>query len=145
MLYDVHGEKVALADLISGERISGTIHCSALSLTGEIACTTTTSGLSFKIPGRVGDSPILGAGLYCDQEAGSAGGTGRGESASLATPSFPAVELTRQGAAPSDAWSEVLRRASRLHPKSVELKRELRILTVGKKKRKGFLKRLFGL
>jgi len=113
MLYDVHGERVALADLISGERVTGTIHCSALSRSGEIACTTTTSGLSFKIPGRVGDSPILGAGLYCDQEAGSAGGTGRGESAILSNASFAIVELMRQGAAPVDAGLEVLRRVTR--------------------------------
>lgn len=91
----------------------GTIHCSALSTAGEIACTTTTSGLSFKIPGRVGDSPIIGAGLYCDQEAGSAGATGRGEAAILANGSFAIVELMRQGAAPLDAGLEVLTRIRR--------------------------------
>jgi N4-(beta-N-acetylglucosaminyl)-L-asparaginase len=91
----------------------GTIHCSALSVRGEIACTTTTSGLSWKIPGRIGDSPILGAGLYCDQEAGSAGATGRGEAAILSTGSAMIVELLRQGAAPVDAGLEVLRRVAR--------------------------------
>ncbi len=91
----------------------GTIHCSALSTTGEVACTTTTSGLAFKIPGRVGDSPIVGAGLYCDQEAGSAGATGRGEAAILANGSFAIVELLRQGLAPVDAGLEVLRRIVR--------------------------------
>jgi len=88
----------------------GTVHCSALSTRGEIACTTTTSGLAFKIHGRVGDSPIIGAGLYCDQEAGSAGSTGRGEAAILANGSFAIVELLRQGLAPLDAGLEVLRR-----------------------------------
>jgi N4-(beta-N-acetylglucosaminyl)-L-asparaginase len=112
-IYDVHGEKVALEDLIGDKRITGTIHCSGLSVRGEVACTTTTSGLSFKIPGRVGDSPIIGAGLYCDQEAGSAGGTGRGESAILSNASFAIVELMRQGAAPLDAGLEVLRRVAR--------------------------------
>jgi len=112
-LYDVHGEKVALEELITGRKVTGTIHCSGLSTRGEVACTTTTSGLSYKIPGRVGDSPIVGAGLYCDQEAGSAGGTGRGESAILSNASFAIVELMRQGAAPLDAGLEVLRRVAR--------------------------------
>ena len=60
-------------------RVTGTIHCSALDTHGDLGCTTTTSGLSWKIPGRVGDSPILGAGLYLDNEVGSAGSTGVGE------------------------------------------------------------------
>ncbi len=91
----------------------GTVHCSALSTRGEIACTTTTSGLAFKIPGRVGDSPIIGAGLYCDAEAGSAGSTGRGEASILANASFAIVELMRNGASPLDAGKEVLRRIVR--------------------------------
>lgn len=91
----------------------GTVHCSALSTRGEIACTTTTSGLAFKIPGRVGDSPIIGAGLYCDAEAGSAGSTGRGETSILANASFAIVELMRNGASPLDAGKEVLRRIVR--------------------------------
>ena len=60
-------------------RVTGTIHCSVLDTHGDLGCTTTTSGLSWKIPGRVGDSPILGAGLYLDNEVGSAGSTGVGE------------------------------------------------------------------
>ncbi len=91
----------------------GTVHCSALSTSGEIACTTTTSGLAFKIPGRVGDSPIIGAGLYCDAEAGSAGSTGRGEASILANASFAIVELLRNGASPLEAGKEVLRRIVR--------------------------------
>lgn len=110
---EVHGKQVALADLMGPERITGTIHCSALSTTGEVGCTTTTSGLSWKIPGRVGDSPIIGAGLYCDAEAGSAGATGRGESAILSNGSFAIVELMRQGASPLDAGLEVLARITR--------------------------------
>jgi N4-(beta-N-acetylglucosaminyl)-L-asparaginase len=92
---------------------TGTVHCSALSAAGEVACTTTTSGLSWKIPGRVGDSPIVGAGLYCDMEAGSAGATGRGEAAILANGSFACVELMRGGMAPEAAGLEVLRRIAR--------------------------------
>ncbi|MCC7014706.1 MAG: isoaspartyl peptidase/L-asparaginase [Planctomycetes bacterium] len=91
----------------------GTIHCSALSSRGEIACTTTTSGLAYKIPGRVGDSPIIGAGLYCDQEAGSAGATGRGEASILSLASATIVEHLRRGAAPLDAGLETLRRIVR--------------------------------
>ncbi|HED64763.1 MAG TPA: asparaginase [Planctomycetes bacterium] len=91
----------------------GTIHCSALSKGGKLACTTTTSGLAFKIPGRVGDSPIVGAGLYCDQEAGSAGSTGRGEAAILSNGSFACVEMMRSGMHPKDAGIEVLRRIVR--------------------------------
>lgn len=113
MFIRVDGEKVAVDDLLFDRRITGTIHCSGLGASGDIACTTTTSGLSWKIPGRVGDSPIVGAGLYCDQEAGSAGGTGRGESAVLANASFAAVELMRQGAAPGAALEEVLSRVER--------------------------------
>lgn len=94
-------------------RPTGTIHCSGLARDGAIACTTTTSGLSWKIPGRVGDSPIVGAGLYCDQEAGSAGATGRGEANVLANGGFAIVELMRQGASPRDAAFEVLRRVTR--------------------------------
>lgn len=94
-------------------RPTGTIHCSALSALGEVACTTTTSGLAYKIPGRVGDSPIVGAGLYCDQEVGSAGATGRGEAAILSSGSFAIVERMRQGMSPRDAGIEVLERIAR--------------------------------
>jgi len=95
------------------EHVWGTVHCSARGANGDLACTTTTSGLAFKIPGRIGDSPIVGAGLYCDQEAGSAGSTGRGEAAILANGSFAIVELLRQGRSPKDAGMEVLRRIVR--------------------------------
>lgn len=106
-------EFLAQADAILAERPTGTIHCSALSTTGEVACTTTTSGLSWKIPGRVGDSPIIGAGLYCDAEAGSAGATGRGEAAILSGGSHAAVELLRSGMSALEAGLEVLRRVTR--------------------------------
>lgn len=103
----------AVAAAAFESRPTGTIHCSALAADGGVACTTTTSGLAFKIPGRVGDSPIVGAGLYCDQEAGSAGSTGRGEAAILAAGSATIVERLRQGDAPLDAGLEVLRRIAR--------------------------------
>lgn len=103
----------------------GTIHCSAMAKDGAIACTTTTSGLAWKIPGRVGDSPIVGAGLYCDQEAGSAGGTGRGEANILANGGFAIVELMRQGAKPLDAILEVLRRVTRQTQRQARYQPEL--------------------
>jgi N4-(beta-N-acetylglucosaminyl)-L-asparaginase len=99
-------------------RPTGTIHCAAINAVGEISCTTTTSGLAFKIPGRVGDSPIIGAGLYVDNEVGSCGSTGRGEANLQNLCSGMAVEIMRNGASPKEAGLEVLRRvASHTHEK----------------------------
>ncbi|MDI6780479.1 MAG: N(4)-(beta-N-acetylglucosaminyl)-L-asparaginase [Bacteroidota bacterium] len=81
----------------------GTIHCSALDLRGNLSCVTTTSGLAFKIPGRIGDSPIIGAGLYVDNEVGAAGSTGRGEANLLNCSSVMIVEWMRQGKSPEEA------------------------------------------
>ncbi len=81
----------------------GTIHCSALDLKGNLSSVTTTSGLAFKIPGRVGDSPIIGAGLYVDNEVGAAGSTGRGEANLLNCSSVMIVEWMRQGKSPEEA------------------------------------------
>jgi N4-(beta-N-acetylglucosaminyl)-L-asparaginase len=88
-------------------RVTGTIHCSVLDTHGDLGCTTTTSGLSWKIPGRVGDSPILGAGLFLDNEFGSAGSTGVGELNLLNLSSAMIVEGMRRGLAPTDAIMEV--------------------------------------
>jgi N4-(beta-N-acetylglucosaminyl)-L-asparaginase len=82
---------------------TGTINMNAVTATGDIASVTTTSGLSWKIPGRVGDSPIIGAGQYCDNEVGAAGSTGRGEANIKVCGAFLAVEFMRQGIAPKDA------------------------------------------
>lgn len=101
-------------------RPTGTIHCAGMNAKGEISCTTTTSGLAFKIPGRVGDSPIIGAGLYCDNEVGSCGSTGRGEANLQNQCSFAAVELMRQGASPEEAGMEVLRRVAKTTPKYLQ-------------------------
>jgi len=81
----------------------GTINCNALDSQGNLSGCTTTSGLSFKIPGRVGDSPILGAGLYVDNEVGAAGSTGRGEANLLSCASVMVVEYMRQGNLPEEA------------------------------------------
>lgn len=91
-------------------RPTGTIHCAAINSSGDISCTTTTSGLSFKIPGRVADSAIIGAGLYVDNEVGSCGSTGRGEANLQNLGSVTAVELMRNGATPEEAGMEILRR-----------------------------------
>lgn len=91
-------------------RKHGTIHLSALDSHGDVGCVTTTSGLYFKIPGRVGDSPILGAGLWLDNTVGSAGSTGRGEANLLNLSSHTVVEEMRRGASPRDATLEACRR-----------------------------------
>lgn len=88
----------------------GTINCCGLDAAGSLGGVTTTSGLSYKIPGRVGDSPIIGAGLYVDNQVGAAGATGRGEAAILNCGSFSVVELMRLGKTPTVACLEVLRR-----------------------------------
>jgi N4-(beta-N-acetylglucosaminyl)-L-asparaginase len=93
-------------------REHGTINCNAVAANGDISGVTTTSGLAFKIPGRVGDSPILGAGLYLDNDVGACGSTGRGEANLLDCCSFLAVEFMRQGMHPQDACLEVLRRVA---------------------------------
>ncbi|MFH5803961.1 N(4)-(beta-N-acetylglucosaminyl)-L-asparaginase [Alienimonas sp. DA493] len=97
-------------------RPTGTIHLSAINAAGELGCTTTTSGLAFKIPGRVGDSPIVGAGLYCEAGVGSAGSTGRGEANLQNLCSFAAVELMRGGMSPAEAGLEVLKRVAATTP-----------------------------
>ena len=91
-------------------RHTGTIHCSAMDLKGNLSCVTTTSGLAYKISGRVGDSPIIGAGLYCDNEVGSAGSTGRGEANLVNCSSVMVVEYMRQGKSPEQACLDACKR-----------------------------------
>ncbi len=89
---------------------TGTINCNAVTPQGDISSVTTTSGLSWKIPGRVGDSPIIGAGQYCDNDVGAAGSTGRGESNIKVCGGFLTVEHMRRGMKPTDACLETLKR-----------------------------------
>ncbi len=96
--------------LIDADSFWGTTNCNGINAAGEICGVTTTSGLAWKIPGRVGDSPILGAGLYVDGDVGAAGSTGRGEANLYNLSSFLIVELMRQGLHPKDAGMEALRR-----------------------------------
>ena len=103
----------ALMDSHDGIRPQGTINCNAVDRHGNISGVTTTSGLAFKIPGRVGDSPIIGAGLYVDNDVGACGSTGRGEAVIKTCGSHSVVELMRGGMHPRDACLEALRRVVR--------------------------------
>jgi N4-(beta-N-acetylglucosaminyl)-L-asparaginase len=93
----------------------GTINCLALNEKGEISGVTTTSGLAWKIPGRVGDSPIIGAGLYVDQDVGGAGSTGVGELNIRIAGAHTIVESMRRGSSPKEAVLEALKRVSHLY------------------------------
>ena len=88
----------------------GTINMNALTASGDLGSVTTTSGMSWKIPGRVGDSPIIGAGQYCDNEVGAAGSTGRGEANIKVCGAFLAVEFMRMGMSPEAALMKVMER-----------------------------------
>ncbi|MBM3750141.1 MAG: N(4)-(beta-N-acetylglucosaminyl)-L-asparaginase [Acidimicrobiia bacterium] len=99
--------------LVDENHIYGTINCNGVNARGEICGVTTTSGLAWKIPGRLGDSPILGAGLYVDGEIGAAGSTGRGEANLFSLASMLIVEEMRRGKHPKDAGMEACRRIQR--------------------------------
>jgi N4-(beta-N-acetylglucosaminyl)-L-asparaginase len=92
---------------------TGTIHCSVLNEKGEMSGITTTSGLAFKLPGRCGDSPIIGAGCYTDQDVGSAGATGAGEENIKIAGAHTIVENMRHGMSPQDAGMDALKRIVR--------------------------------
>jgi N4-(beta-N-acetylglucosaminyl)-L-asparaginase len=92
---------------------TGTINCLAVNAKGDISGTTTTSGLAWKIAGRVGDSPIIGAGLFVDNEVGAAGSTGRGEEDIKIAGGHTIVEMMRKGSTPTDACMEALDRVAR--------------------------------
>jgi N4-(beta-N-acetylglucosaminyl)-L-asparaginase len=96
--------------LIPEHSFYGTINCDGINANGDICGVTTTSGLAWKISGRAGDSPILGAGLYIDNDVGAAGSTGRGEANLYNLSSFLIVENMRRGMSPKDAAMEALRR-----------------------------------
>jgi N4-(beta-N-acetylglucosaminyl)-L-asparaginase len=95
-------------------RPEGTINCDCVTAGGDLAGVTTTSGLFFKIPGRVGDSPIVGAGLYVDNEAGAAGATGWGEGNIRVVGAHTILELIGQGKSPEEACLATLERVVRL-------------------------------
>jgi N4-(beta-N-acetylglucosaminyl)-L-asparaginase len=99
-----------------GVRPTGTINMNLINEKGELSSITTTSGLAWKIPGRAGDSPIVGAGQYTDNEIGAAGSTGLGEANIMACGGFLTVEHMRRGMAPTDAALETLKRVVALTP-----------------------------
>ncbi len=108
-------EKLAWKDHIEEvvrHPITGTINCLAVGANGAVSGTTTTSGLSWKIAGRVGDSPLIGAGLFVDGEVGGAGSTGRGEENIKISGGHTIVEAMRKGASPTDACLEALHRVA---------------------------------
>ncbi len=92
------------------ERSHGTINCLAIDAQGDISGVTTTSGLAFKMPGRVGDSPVIGAGLYVDNQVGAAGSTGNGEANLRVVGAHTVVEFMRQGRSPEQACLDTLKR-----------------------------------
>ena len=92
---------------------TGTINCSAINAKGEMSGATTTSGLAWKIAGRAGDSPIIGAGCYCDQDVGSAGATGNGEENIKVAGAHTIVENMRHGMSPEEAGMDTLKRIVR--------------------------------
>ena len=96
--------------LIDENHIYGTINCNGVNASGEVAGVTSTSGRAWKVPGRIGDSPILGAGLYVDGEVGAAGSTGRGEANLFGLSAMLIVEEMRRGKHPKDAGLEACRR-----------------------------------
>ncbi|HWP44724.1 MAG TPA: N(4)-(beta-N-acetylglucosaminyl)-L-asparaginase [Blastocatellia bacterium] len=103
-------EWLALAEEIIANPPTGTISCLAINERGDISGSTTTSGLAFKIPGRVGDSPLIGCGLFVDNEVGAAGSTGRGEECIKINGAHTVVEMMRRGMSPTDACLEALKR-----------------------------------
>src|SRR5438874_9998769 len=92
---------------------TGTINCSALNTKGEMSSVTTTSGLAWKLAGRCGDSPIIGAGCYCDQDVGAAGATGNGEENIKVAGAHTIVENMRRGMSPEEAGMDALKRIAR--------------------------------
>jgi N4-(beta-N-acetylglucosaminyl)-L-asparaginase len=104
---------LAYAERVIAHPPTGTIPCMAVNEQGDISATTTTSGLAWKIPGRVGDSPIIGAGCCVDNEVGAAGSTGKGEENIKISGGHTIIEMMRQGKSPTDACLEALRRVAR--------------------------------
>ena len=114
-LYDgtpVRAELLALADEYIAHPPTGTINCLALNERGDLSGTTTTSGLFHKLAGRVGDSPLIGCGLFVDNEVGAAGSTGLGEECIKINGTHTVVEMMRKGMSPTDAALEACKRVA---------------------------------
>jgi N4-(beta-N-acetylglucosaminyl)-L-asparaginase len=111
-LFNGDPERIAYAGQVIAHPPTGTIPCMAVNEKGDISATTTTSGLAWKIPGRVGDSPIIGAGCCVDNEVGAAGSTGKGEENIKITGGHTIIEMMRKGTSPKDACLEALNRVA---------------------------------
>jgi len=111
-IFDGDAEKIAYAERVIAHAPTGTIPCMAVNANGDISATTTTSGLAWKIPGRVGDSPIIGAGCFVDNEVGAAGSTGKGEENIKISGGHTIVEMMRRGKSPTEACMEALTRVA---------------------------------
>ncbi len=109
-IFDGDEEKITYAEYAIAHPRTGTIPCMAVDANGDISATTTTSGLSWKIPGRVGDSPIIGAGCCVDNEVGAAGSTGKGEENIKISGGHTIIEMMRKGMSPTDACLEAMAR-----------------------------------
>src|SRR5215472_2019043 len=116
-LFDHDAAQIAYAEQVIAHPPTGTINCLAVNEKGEISGTTTTAGLAWKIPGRVGDSPIIGAGLFVDSEVGGAGSTGKGEENIKIAGAHTIVEMMRKGMKPADACLEALDRVAHNYKK----------------------------
>jgi N4-(beta-N-acetylglucosaminyl)-L-asparaginase len=112
-IFDNNHEQMDYAMKVIDHPPTGTINCLSVNEKGEVSGTTTTSGLAWKIPGRVGDSPVIGAGLFVDGDVGAAGSTGKGEENIKISGGHTIVELMRKGTKPSDACLEALGRVVR--------------------------------
>jgi len=112
-IFDGDEAKIAYAEQVIAHPKTGTIPCMAVDSNGDISATTTTSGLSWKIPGRVGDSPIIGAGCCVDNEVGAAGSTGKGEENIKISGGHTIIEMMRQGKTPTESCLEALGRIAR--------------------------------
>jgi N4-(beta-N-acetylglucosaminyl)-L-asparaginase len=106
-------ETIAWAYEVAVSPPHGTINCIALNEKGEMSAVTTTSGLAWKIAGRLGDSPIIGGGLWLDQDVGGAGSTGRGEENLRVCGAHTVVENMRHGMSPKEAVLDALKRVAR--------------------------------
>src|SRR5712672_2562908 len=104
---------LAYAQRVIAHPPTGTIPCMAVNEKGDISATTTASGLAWKIPGRVGDSPIIGAGCCVDNEVGAAGSTGKGEENIKISGGHTIIEMMRQGKSPTEACVEAMGRVAR--------------------------------
>lgn len=123
-------EEVALNEYIEDRlrrRPTGTINCLALDANGDLSGVTTTSGLAWKIPGRVGDSPLIGCGLYVDNDLGAAGSTGRGEECIFINGAHTIVENMRHGMSPVEAALDAVKRVSARYGDNLE---ELRSIDI---------------